>query len=124
MGIYRKTHRYLQTGSTTTVEERLDFEEWLKYGYDQRWIGPPVCSNCDGVPVYEDEVEADACVHILRLYRDEMDKMMVENDHPPSVWRATNRWGKEDITYSLINPYCIRCGTTHAIDAKCGRDAG
>jgi hypothetical protein len=39
----------------------------------------------------EDEMyEGDPCVHVLRLYEDETTKKAVEENHSPSVWRATN----------------------------------
>ena len=32
----------------------------------------------------------DPCVHVLRLYADEVHRKRVERNHPPSVWRRTN----------------------------------
>lgn len=68
------------------------FEDWLKLGYAQGWCGPPVCVSHDGVPVTEAESDDDEpCVHILRLYEDDAVKSAVEDNHSPSVWRASNR---------------------------------
>lgn len=67
-----------------------DVEDWLRYGYQQGWCGPMVCSMHDGIPAAEDEYEADGCVPVVRLYEDAEIKAAVEADHPPSVWRASN----------------------------------
>jgi len=32
----------------------------------------------------------DACIHIIRLYKDVVEKRLVEQNHSPSIWRATN----------------------------------
>jgi hypothetical protein len=73
----------------------MDFETWLKQGYDAGWIGAPVCWTHDGIPttVAEDEEFefSDPCIHILRLYDDPAVKAGVEANHAPSVWRASNR---------------------------------
>ena len=71
----------------------MDFEEWLKFGFDQGWIGPPVCYLHDGVPMTnleEGELDAgyDPCMHIVRLYEDVEQKNHVEQNHSPSQWRA------------------------------------
>jgi hypothetical protein len=34
--------------------------------------------------------DEDPCIHILRLYEDLETKKAVEENHSPSVWRATN----------------------------------
>ena len=75
------------------------FEQWAKFGFDQGWVGPPVCETHDGLPLSEAELaefnESDPCVHILRLYEDDEQKAAVEEEHAPSVWRATNQgWSK------------------------------
>lgn len=70
----------------------VDFEDWLAQGYAAGFVGPPVCSTHDGVPMTEDEYEDDEpCVHILRLYEDAGVKAAVEAEHSPSQWRASNR---------------------------------
>jgi hypothetical protein len=38
----------------------------------------------------EFELGGDPCIHVIRLYDDEAVKISVEENHPPSVWRATN----------------------------------
>ena len=73
----------------------MTFDEWLQYGLTQGWNGPPVCSVHDGIPttLQEDagwEQGADDCIHVIRLYEDEATKKAVEENHSPSVWRATN----------------------------------
>jgi hypothetical protein len=73
----------------------MDFEEWLKFGFDQGWCGPAVCETHDGIPLSEKEAEefeeSDPCIHIIRLYEDAEHKLEVEDAHPASMWRATNR---------------------------------
>lgn len=77
-------------------EEKMDFEEWLKVGYDNGWIGAPVCYTHDGLPSTAEEEDTffdggEPCIHIIRLYEDEDVKRGVEENHSPSQWRASNR---------------------------------
>ncbi len=73
----------------------MDFEEWLRIGIENNWAGPAVCYTHDGLPTSEKEdeqfEEEDPCIHIIRLYDGEEQKHEVEQNHAPSVWRATNR---------------------------------
>jgi hypothetical protein len=74
----------------------VDFETWLQQGYDNGFIGPPVCATHDGVPSSEAEDNEcmngyDPCLHILRLYPDTATRSAVEANHAPSKWRASNR---------------------------------
>lgn len=71
------------------------FEEWLQEGIGLGFCGPAICYTHDGLPmtVMEDqefEEGGDPCIHVLRLYEDEVIKQGVETNHAPSVWRATN----------------------------------
>lgn len=70
-------------------------DEWLQYGYEQGWAGPPVCQTHDGLPTSAAEdkefEEGDPCIHVLRLYESTDIKIAVEDNHGPSVWRATNQ---------------------------------
>lgn len=77
------------------VVPTIDFNDWLKIGMDNGFVGPPVCETHDGLPTSQDEDEefedgADPCIHVLRLYQDVEAKAAVERNHPPSVWRRTN----------------------------------
>lgn len=77
----------------------MNFDEWVKFGFEQGWVGPPVCETHDGLPLSGAELteflESDPCIHVLRLYEDAEQKAAVEAEHGPSVWRATNQgWGK------------------------------
>jgi len=73
----------------------MTFDEWLQHGLTQGWVGPAVCAIHDGLPTTAEEDNgwsegADDCIHVLRLYQDEATKLAVEENHAPSVWRATN----------------------------------
>lgn len=81
----------------------MDLEEWLEYGYAQGWCGPTVCEPHDGLPTSEEEDAdyengGDPCIHIIRLYEDKGVKNAVEQNHAPSVWRASNRGYKIEET--------------------------
>lgn len=72
-----------------------EFDEWLRHGIEQGWVGPPVCETHDGTPVSQPEIDEfengdDPCITIMRVYRDREHKSAVEKAHSPSVWRATN----------------------------------
>lgn len=74
--------------------QKKSFDEWLQEGLELGFVGPAVCYTHDGLPMSEAEdlefQESDPCIHILRLYEDEETKIAVEENHSPSVWRATN----------------------------------
>ena len=76
----------------------LSLEEWLKYGWDKGWCSPPACAMHDGTPMTEYELDwtDDTCVHVIRLYEDEEQRKLVERDHGPTNWRASNRGWKRD----------------------------
>jgi hypothetical protein len=72
-----------------------DFNKWLQEGLTNGFVGPAICYPHDGLPLTIEEDEdfdngGDPCIHILRLYEDEETKLAVEENHSPSVWRATN----------------------------------
>jgi hypothetical protein len=73
----------------------MNFDEWLRFGYENGWCGPDVCETHDGVPMSNSEMEdfetSDPCIHIVRLYESVEHKKDVEESHGPSVWRASNR---------------------------------
>jgi hypothetical protein len=71
------------------------FDEWLQEGLDLKFCGPAICHSHDGLPLTIEEEQdfddgGDPCIHILRLYEDKEIKVAVEENHSPSVWRATN----------------------------------
>jgi hypothetical protein len=83
------------SGGVILLTMEFDFEEWLKIGIEKGWCGPAVCETHDGLPLDELELEGfdeggDPCIHILRLYEDPEHKARIEDNHSPSVWRATN----------------------------------
>lgn len=70
----------------------VEVEEWLDYGAQRGFCGPPVCATHDGTPTSADEDDAfedgdDPCLHIIRLYSDGTSREAVEANHAPSVWR-------------------------------------
>lgn len=68
----------------------LDFDEWMSFGIEKGWCGPPVCNTHDGLPLSETEYDLeDECIHIIRLYDDKEMKDAVEENHSPSYWRDT-----------------------------------
>ena len=71
----------------------MTFEEWYQIGMDKSFCGPPLCVEHDGYPSTEDE---DAwceehgempCFSMVRLYADDLERLLVEQNHSPSVWR-------------------------------------
>lgn len=82
------------------ANKSMTIEQWIKYGFDKGWCGPPVCETHDSIPtsIFEDEVlwaGDDPCIHIIRLYEDLDTKEAVEANHSPSNWRASNRGLKQ-----------------------------
>jgi hypothetical protein len=70
----------------------MNVYEWLRYGLDRGWAGPPLCETHDGTPTTpaeDDEFEEgmDPCIHIIRLYPDKQTRDEVEANHSPSQWR-------------------------------------
>lgn len=70
----------------------MTFDEWLAYGMENNYCGPPVCLTHDGEPLTEEEMDefadgGDPCLHVIRPYHDIAERLMVESAHAPSVWR-------------------------------------
>lgn len=70
----------------------LTFNEWMTYGIEKGWCGPPVCYTHDGLPMSEQEYAEfdegqDPCTHVVRLYEDIEMKKNIEDNHSPSQWR-------------------------------------
>ena len=73
----------------------MNRHEWIKIGYDNGWCGPEVCYTHDDIPLSPIEEEMlnegdDVCLYILRLYPDQITKINIEENHAPSMWRASN----------------------------------
>lgn len=69
----------------------MTYEEWLQVGLTNGWCGPAVCYSHDGLPTtIEEDDDQDSCIHVIRLYEDSEVKSKVEENHSPSIWRATN----------------------------------
>lgn len=72
--------------------KKMNYLDWLQHGMDNGWCGPAVCYTHDGLPETPDEEEqwlngSDPCIHIIRLYEDDITRQQVEENHSPSVWR-------------------------------------
>ena len=73
----------------------MTFDEWLQYGYDQKWATPPVCHIHDGVPLdpeEEQEMEEglDPCIHVVRVCQTEQHQRIINNT-PAMQWRDIYR---------------------------------
>jgi len=70
----------------------LEFDEWMSYGVNKGWCGPPVCTTHDGLPMSEQEDTEfkegqDPCIHVVRMYDGIEMKKEIEEYHSPSQWR-------------------------------------
>ncbi len=70
----------------------MTFDEWITYGIEKGWCGPPVCYTHDGLPMSEQEYAEfdegqDPCTHVVRMYEDIDMKKQIEDNHSPSQWR-------------------------------------
>lgn len=70
----------------------VTFDEWMTYGIEKGWCGPPVCYTHDGLPMSENEMQGfddgqDPCMHVVRMYEDIVMKNEIEENHSPSLWR-------------------------------------
>ena len=70
----------------------LTFDEWMAYGVEKGWCGPPVCYTHDGLPMSEHEMQGfddgeDPCMHVVRMYEHIDMKNEIETNHSPSLWR-------------------------------------
>lgn len=77
------------------MKKDIEFDEWLQQGLSSGFCGPAICYPHDGLPTSQQEDESydageDPCMHIIRLYEDLETKKAVEENHSPSIWRATN----------------------------------
>lgn len=73
-----------------------DIESWLEYGFLKGWATAPTCSIHDGIGTTQaEEAEfeegGDPCIHVIRLYADDRERLEVEANTPFVVWRASNR---------------------------------
>lgn len=70
----------------------MTFNEWVTYGLEHKFCGPIVCATHDGVPSSEEEdmqweEGQDPCQPVIRVYHDELEAMLIEQNHAPSQWR-------------------------------------
>lgn len=74
----------------------MSISDWLEYGLKHKFCGPVICFPHDGFPSSLEEDAAydsgdDPCMHMLRLYEDDVMAGMVEENHSPSQWRKPYR---------------------------------
>ena len=72
----------------------MNFDEWIKIGYDLGYCTPPVCATHDGIPSTATEDEQwdqgdEMCIHVVRVHNTIEEKKSVEANYSPAVWRAT-----------------------------------
>ena len=89
-------YQITEEGLAYYMTNQMDFDTWMKIGYDSGWASPPVCYSHDGVPLTAGEVEEldvgeDPCIHVVRLYESADQKKGCEANNPAAVWRASNR---------------------------------
>jgi len=70
----------------------MNFDEWMAYGLEHSFCGPPVCITHDGEPMTDAEYAEfdeghDPCIHMIRPYHDVAERLMVESAHSASIWR-------------------------------------
>lgn len=63
----------------------MTFDDWIRIGYESGWCSPVVCYSHDGLPMTEAEdqewVEGhDPCIHIVRMYEDDITRKAVERN--------------------------------------------
>jgi hypothetical protein len=71
---------------------KIDFDHWMEIGLQRGFVGPPVCSTHDGIPMTRSEEEEfeqgfDPCIHVIRPYASEEERTNVEANHPPTIGR-------------------------------------
>ena len=70
----------------------MNQDEWLQYGLERGYIGPIVCVTHDGCPTTAEEDTdfddgLDPCIPMVRYYASDDERLLVEENHAPSVWR-------------------------------------
>ena len=75
-------------------KKSMSFDEWIAYGINQSWCGPPVCYTHDGLPMTDAEGDGlydgeEPCLHVVRMYWSQEHAEEVANDHSPTMWRNT-----------------------------------
>lgn len=71
---------------------QIDFDHWMELGLRRGFVGPPVCLTHDGCPMTAEEEQQieefdEVCVHVIRPYRSDDERLRVEANHSPSIWR-------------------------------------
>ncbi len=71
---------------------QITFDAWMELGLLRGFVGPPVCSTHDGIPMTLEEEKwfedgDDPCIHVIRPYESPEQKKEVEENHSPTTWR-------------------------------------
>jgi hypothetical protein len=74
-------------------KEPMGYDDWIRYGLERGFCGPPVCETHDGLPMTAQEEEdfydgSDPCIPIVRLMEDKAHQQDIAKNHTPSQWRA------------------------------------
>ena len=74
----------------------MNYQKWIRIGYKNGWCGPPVCAIHDDISMSAVEEELlyegdEPCIHIVRMYPDDITRLNIEDNHAPSVWRAVDQ---------------------------------
>lgn len=64
----------------------MERDNWLLFGIQAGWVGPPLCHDHDTKPPV---FESGGCEVYIRMYKSQQEKEFVESNHQPSDF-ATN----------------------------------
>lgn len=73
--------------------KEMGYDDWIRYGLEKGYCGPPVCETHDGLPMSAQEEQdfydgTDPCIPIVRLMEDKQHQQEVAENHIASQWRA------------------------------------
>lgn len=71
---------------------QITFDAWMEIGLVRGFVGPPVCSTHDGIPMTTDEEHEfeegfDPCIHVIRPYESAEQRENIERNHPATIFR-------------------------------------
>jgi len=88
-------YQITKKGLAHYMSNQMDFDTWVRIGYESGWCSPPMCYTHDGLALTAGEDEElneghDPCIHVVRLYESVEQKKGSEANNAAAVWRATN----------------------------------